>query len=120
MSGGRGLLQQPALQALSAMVGYGGVEKMCQRMRAEEIQVSGIWMRPWTFTGSRSNRGPIQRHSSQMTQLDLLPLAEPVNPGFHPVMIRGHGDENGKECSKGQVAAVIPVELIEGHGADEA
>lgn len=55
-----------------------------------------------------------------MSQLDLLPLTEPMNPDFHPVMIRGHGDENGKECSERQVAAVIPVELVEGHGADEA
>ena len=120
MSGGRGLLQQPVLQALSAMVGYGGVEKMCQGVHTEEIQVSGVWMRLRTFTGSRSNRGPIQRHPSQMRQLDLLPLAEPMNPGFHPVMIRGHGDKNGKECSEGQVAAVIPLKSVEGNRADKA
>lgn len=102
------------------MVRHRGVEEVCQRVRAEEIQVGGVWMRRRTFTGPWGNRGPIQRHPSQMSQLDLLPLAEPMNPGFHPVMIRSHGDENDKECSEGQVAAVIPVELVEGHRADEA
>ena len=102
------------------MVRDGGVEKMCQRMCSEEIQVSGVWMRLRNFTGSRGNRGPIQRHPSQMSQLDLFPLPNPVNPGFYPVMIRGHGDEDGKEDSEGQIAAVVPIELVEGHGADEA
>ncbi len=108
------------MQTVSAMVGYGGVEEMCQRMRSEQIQVSGVWMRLRSFTGSWSNRGPIQRHPSQMSQLDLLPLPKPVNPGFYPVMIRGHGDEDGKEYSEGQIAAVVPIELVEGHSSDEA
>jgi hypothetical protein len=55
-----------------------------------------------------------------MSQLDLFPSAKPVNPGFHPVMIGSHRDENGKEYSEGEVAAVIPIQLIEGHGADKA
>ena len=89
-------------------------------MRSEEIQVSGVWMRLRSFTGSWSNRGPIQRHPSQMSQLDLFPLPKPVNPGFHPVMIRSHGDEDGKEYSEGHVAAVVPIERVEGDRADEA
>ena len=43
-----------------------------------------------------------------------------MNPCFYPVMIRGHGDEEGQEYGKCQIAAVIPIELVEGHGADEA
>ena len=35
-----------------------------------------------------------------MSQLDLFPLPKPVNPGFQPVMICGHSDEDGKEDSK--------------------
>ena|SRR5690242_17638588 len=108
------------MQTRSAMVRHGGVEKMCQGVCAEEIQVDGVWMRLRSFTGSWSNCDPIQRHPGQMSQFDLLPLAKPVNPSFHPVMICGHGDEDGKEDPKGQVAAVIPIELVEGDGADEA
>lgn len=55
-----------------------------------------------------------------MSQFDLFPLPKPVNPGFNLVMIRGYGDKNGKEYSEGQIAAVVPIELVEGHGADEA
>src|SRR6185437_2024777 len=108
------------MQTLSAMVRHGGVKKMCQRVRAEEIQVSGVRMRLRSFTGSWNNRGPIQRHPSQMSQLDLLPLAKPVNPGFHPVMICGHRDEDGKEYSESQVAAMVPIELVESDRADKA
>ena len=54
-----------------------------------------------------------------MNQLDLFPLPKPMNPCFYPVMIRGHGDEEGQEYGKCQIAAVIPIELVEGHGADK-
>jgi len=43
-----------------------------------------------------------------------------MNPGFHPVMICSHGDEDGQEEAESQIAALIPIELVEGHDADEA
>jgi len=114
------LVQQPAVQALSAMVRYGGVEKMRQGMSSKEIKVDGVGMRGWSFTGSWRNGRPIQGDACKLGQLDLFPLSKPMNPGFHPVMIRGHGDEEGQEEAEGQITAVVPIELVEGHGADEA
>ena len=54
---GRGLIQQPAVQALSTMIRHGGVEEMCQGMSAKEIEVDGVWMRfrvvAWPWRNSR-------------------------------------------------------------------
>ena len=55
-----------------------------------------------------------------MYLFDLFPLPKPMNPGFHPVMIRGHGDEDGQKQAECQIAAVVPIEFVEGHDADEA
>src|SRR5512139_913210 len=89
-------------------------------MWAEEVQVGGIGMRLRDFTEPWWYCRPIQGDACKMNQLDLLPLAKPVNPGFHPVMIRGYGEEERQECAEGHVAAVIPIELVERHGTDKA
>ena len=80
----------------------------------------GVGMRLRSFAGSWRNGRPIQGDARKMSQLDLFPLPKAMNPGFHPVMIRGHCDEDRQEYGKSQIAAVIPIELVEGHGADEA
>jgi len=102
------------------MVRHSGIEEMGQRMRAEEIQIGGERMRFQGLTGPWWNRGPIQRHSSQMSQLDLFPMAKPVNPSFDPVMIRRDGDEESQEQPETEVSAAVPVELVERDRHDEA
>lgn len=89
-------------------------------MRTEEIQIGGERMRLRSLIGPWWNRRPIQCDPSLMSQLDVLPVAKPVNPSFYPVMIRGHGDEESKEQPEPEVPAVIPVELVEGDRHDEA
>lgn len=54
-----------------------------------------------------------------MNLLKLFPLPKPMNPCFHPVMIRGHGDEEDQKCAESQIAAVIPIELVKAHGTDK-
>lgn len=89
-------------------------------MCAEEIEVCCIGMSLWSFTGSWWNGSPIEGDARKMRQLDLFPFPEPVNPCFHPVMIGSDGDEEREECAESQVAAVIPIEFVQRHGADEA
>jgi len=113
------LVQQPAVQTFSSVVRYGGIEEMRQGVGAEEIEVGGVGMKLRSVAGSCRNGRPIQGDTRKMSHFDLFPLSKPVNPCFHPVMIRGHGDEKGHECSESHIAAVIPVELVEGYGADE-
>lgn len=102
------------------MVGYGGVEEVRQGVSAKEIEVGGVGMRLRNFAWSRRNGRPIQGDARKMSQLDLFPLSKAMNPGFNLVMIRGHCNEDRQEYGKSQIAAVIPIELVEGHGADEA
>ena len=101
------------------MVRYRGIELVCQRMCAKEIEVGGEGMRLWSLTGPGRNGCPIQSHACEVCQLDLLPLTKSVNPCFHPVMIRRHGDEQRQECSERQISAVIPIELVKGYGGDQ-
>ncbi len=55
-----------------------------------------------------------------MRQLDLFPMAKPVNPSFYPVMIRRHGYEESQEQSETEISALVPVELVERDRHDEA
>ena len=55
-----------------------------------------------------------------MRLFDLFPLAEPMNLSLQLVMIGGYGDKDSEKEGERQVAALVPVELIEGHGTDEA
>ena len=108
------------MQSLPSMVRYGRVEEMCERMVAKEIEIDSVGMglrslaRPWW------NGRPVHGDACQMYSLDLLPVAEPMNLALHLAMIGGHCDEDGQEQGQRQIAAVIPVKLIEGYGAHEA
>ena len=88
-------------------------------MCTKEIEVGGEGMRFWSLTGPGRNGCPIQGHTREVSQLDLLPLTKSVNPCFHPVMIRRHGDEQRQEGSEHQISAVIPIELVKGYGGDQ-
>lgn len=55
-----------------------------------------------------------------MGLFDVFPLTEPMNLSLHLAMIGGYGDKGGEEKCERQIAALIPVELIEGDGTDEA
>ena len=56
-------------------------------MGADKIQILGIEMvvRPWTSPFREPV--PVEAEASQMRLLDMLPLAEPMNPLFQPCML---------------------------------
>lgn len=89
-------------------------------MGADEVEIVRIEMGIGRFAGSRRDTGPIQSDPGQMAGLDGLPLPEPMNPAFEPVMIRSHGDEAHDETAHDQISAMEPVEFVQGDGREEA
>ena len=91
------MVEEPATQPFSALVRYGGVEQMGQRMGTNEVEISCVGVRARPFGRSCRDVSPIQRDAGQMCLLNLLPLAEPMNLGLHLVMIGCHGDKDSQE-----------------------
>ena len=114
------MVEEPATQPFSALVRDGGVEQMGQRMGTNEVEICRVGVRAPLVGWSCRDVSPIQRHAGKVCPFNLRPLAEPMNLGLHLVMIGRNGDKDSQEKSQRQVAALVPVELIEGNGTDQA
>lgn len=89
-------------------------------MGADEVEILRIEMRIRRFAGSRRDPGPIQSDPRQMAGLDGLPLPEPMNPAFEPVMIRRDGDEARDETGQDQIADIKRFEFVQCDGREKA
>ena len=89
-------------------------------MGADQVEIVRIEMRFRRLAVSRRDTGPIQSDPGQAAGFDGLPLPEPMNPAFEPVMIRRNGDEAGDKTGQDQVAALEPIEFIQRNGGEQA
>lgn len=116
----RWLIEEPAVQPHSALVRDGGIEQMGQRMGTNEVEICRVGVRARSVSCLFRDVSPIQRNAGKMCPFNLLPLAEPMNLGLHLVMIGRDGDKDSQEEGEREVAALVPVEFIEGNGTDQA
>ena len=83
-------------------------EEMEKRMRAGEVEISGIAVpfrhRDWM----QRNLCPGQVHAGQMDLFDALPAPESMQAIFEPVMIPGHDQEQDEAGREDQIAEERP------------
>lgn len=88
-------------------------------MGADKIQILGIEMVVRRWIDPFREPVPVEAEAGQMRLLDMLPLAEPMNPLFQPGMITRDEQEEGEEAAERQIACLVPAESVEGDRAEQ-